>query len=296
MSCPFLQETLVRSCRAAGVRKLIVGSRNPVNDERCSSARFRECPAFRNVDVASKGDACPLLEERHVRYCGAASVPHYVPWSEQAGQCGNTGYRFCDLWLSLAQPHRHDPEVQGISVPRDLWYSPNHLWLQADGAGVCHIGIDAFLARVMSEVDQISFVTNAGVHQPSVVLTVHGMDWALVFPNRLMITTVNTYLRHATQRLVHDPYGAGWLFEGWPVPSGRIEGTGITEGLIQGEQAIAWMQTEVERLSDFVHHLDPATLNDGGTPAAEFLRHLSRDEALRLMHTFFPSRATWGGV
>lgn len=295
MSCPFLQETCVRSCRAAGFRKPIIGSGPPASDERCSSSKFRECPAFEETAIAS-GDRCPLLDdEHHVRYCSAASIPHYVPWSEQAGLCGGSGYKHCELWLSVTRPvgHApHDPAVDGIAVPRDLWYSPNHLWLENDG-GACHIGIDGFLARVLSTVDRISYVTTTGIHQPSVVVTVGGVDWALVFPNKLMIASVNTYLRHAPQRLIADPYGAGWLFEAWQLPSG---GSGVLNGLISGEQGYEWIKSEVERLADFVHHLDPTTLNDGGAPADDFIRHLSRDEVLRLFHTFFAVHATWGGT
>jgi glycine cleavage system H lipoate-binding protein len=295
MSCPFLQETRVRSCRAAGFRKPIIGSGPPAADERCTSSKFLECPASQGTPAAfADGDRCPLLDERHVRYCSAASIPHYVPWSEQAGQCGS-GYKFCELWLSVTRPiapGKGVPVVDGIAVPRDLWYSPNHLWLENDG-GACHIGIDAFLARVLSSVDRISYVTVSGVHQPGVVLTVSGVDWALVFPNKLMITSVNTYLRHAPQRLIADPYGAGWLFEAWQLPSAT---SGVSDGLINGEQGLAWVKSEVERLADFVHHLDPATWNDGGAPTPDFIRHLSRDEILRLFHTFFAAHATWGGT
>jgi len=177
-------------------------------------------------------------------------------------------------------------------VPRDLWYSANHLWLHTDG-GACHIGIDGFLAHVLAKVEQISFITAGGVHQPGAVLTVGGVDWALVFPKRLMITSVNNYLRHAPERLIADPYGTGWLFEGWPVPS---ETGGIESGLISGEQAYPWMRSELDRIADFVHHLDPVTLNDGGTPSDGFIEHLSRDEVLRLLHEFFASHATWGGA
>src|SRR5271165_619212 len=125
MSCPFLQEARVRSCRAAGVRKLIIETGTPAAGERCSSAKFHECLAFQEAKIAlASGDKCPLLDERPVRYCSAASIPHYVPWSEQAGQCGGTGHLYCDLWLSVARPRipgaaSHDPTVNGIAVPRD---------------------------------------------------------------------------------------------------------------------------------------------------------------------------------
>jgi len=292
MSCPFLRETRVRSCRAAGIRKMIVESETPADGERCSSRRFTECAVFQQARTASpRSEKCPLLDERPVCYCSGEPVPHYVPWSEQPGHCGGDGYEYCDLWLSVARPRASgqppkDPMVDGIAVPRDLRYSPNHLWLHST-SGQCHIGIDGFLARAFQNVDAISYVTPSGVHQPSVVLSVRGVDWALVFPAKLMITAVNTYLRHAPERLIADPYGAGWLFEAGPVQDGL-------NGLINGEQAYPWMKSEVERMTDFVHELDPATPNDGGKPSDDFIQHLSREQVLLLMHEFFASHAAWG--
>lgn len=299
MSCPFLQETRVRSCRTAGVRKLIIGDGTSPPGERCSSTGFLECRVFQESRIAlASGDKCPQLDERPVRYCSAASIPHYVPWSEQDGPCGGSGHLFCDLWLSIARPRvpgpgSSDPAVDGIAVPRNLWYAPNHLWLHTDGAA-CHIGIDGFLARILGKVDRVSFVTASGVHQPSVVLSVSGVDWALVFPNKVMITQVNTCLRHAPERLIADPYGVGWLFEAWPVPPRNGDANDVRSGLINSEQGLAWMKSEVDRIAEFVHHLDPTTLNDGGDLSKDFIRHLTREELLRLMHQFFAPHAAWG--
>ena len=35
--------------------------------------------------------------------------------------------------------------------PPDLLYAPNHFWLAAEESGLCHIGIDAFLADVVAK-------------------------------------------------------------------------------------------------------------------------------------------------
>jgi glycine cleavage system H protein len=290
MNCPFLKEARVRSCRAAAIRKLIVGNGAPAEGERCSSSKYRECPSYREADASDAPDGrCPLLDEQHVRYCSASSIPHYVPWSEQAGQCGGSGHRYCELWLSVVRPHAsgsRDPVVDGIHVPHELWYAPNHLWLHSDEGGY-HIGIDEFLARTLAEMKGISFVTGQGVGQPAAVVNVRGVDWVLEFPNRLLITAFNSYLRHAPERLLADPYGAGWLFEGRPAPG---ETRDVTTGLMDAEQAFEWMRDEVARIAEFVHHLDGNTLNDGGRAADDFSRHLSREDLLRLLHQFFAVR------
>jgi hypothetical protein len=37
-------------------------------------------------------------------------------------------------------------------------------------------------------------------------------------------------------------------------------------------------------------------MNDGGSPSSDFIRHLSRDEVLKLFHSFFAPHAVWGGA
>ena len=53
------------------------------------------------------------------------------------------------------------PLVDGIPVPLNLAYAPNHMWLDVGDDGCRHVGIDAFLARIIGTVDAISFVGQA---------------------------------------------------------------------------------------------------------------------------------------
>ena len=77
-------------------------------------------------------------------------------------------------------------------------------------------------------------VTTHGTHCPALALTVHGVEWPMSFPNPLMIQKVNSRVRSDPTRLTADPYGAGWLFEGWELP-GRTR-----TGLVSGPQGVAW--------------------------------------------------------
>ena len=54
-------------------------------------------------------------------------------------------------------------------------------------SGLCHIGIDGFLADVAGSVDGVTFVTLHGTHCPALALTIHGVEWPMSFPNPLMI-------------------------------------------------------------------------------------------------------------
>ncbi len=295
MSCPFLKEASVRYCHGSSLRKLIVTEAGASATERCSTAGYTGCPAYRDQKPqAGLPDRCPFLQESLAHYCSAAPVRRFLPFSQQAGRCGGDGYQYCELYLAISRPvtpgdSRTVPHVRDIPVPADLYYSPNHLWFHIGPNGAVHIGIDAFFAAVIGEVSQISFVSKTGVQRPSAMLTAHGVDWPVSFGDSLMINSVNVYLRHDPTKLTADPYGAGWLFEGWEVPN---DAGGLTRNLIPGAKAAAWFAHEFERLDHFAHSLSPIP-NDGGAAAPDLIEHLSRDEVLRLFDEFFAPHQTW---
>lgn len=275
MSCPFLRDGRARYCHAAAVRKLILDGPGSAGGGRCTTREYRLCPL---VDGASEAQArCPHLEEVHVQYCGAAPVAKLVPFSDcQASRCMGDGYRYCDSYLALARPHR-------VSEPSaSLLYAPNHLWLEVGEGGLCHIGVDAFLAEVAGKVDGVTFVTSGGAHRPAVALTVNGVEWPLMFPNPMMIGGVNSRLRADAAAVTADPYGAGWLIEGWELP-GRTRAD-----LLGGAQAAAWMASERERLARHIHEV-AAPGGDGGYAAPGVARLLPKQEMIRLFQRFFGS-------
>jgi glycine cleavage system H lipoate-binding protein len=295
VSCPFLKEANVRYCHGSSLRKVIAVDLGAHAAERCSTAGYLDCPVYREQKPeCGLPDRCPYLQESLAHYCAAAPVRRFLPFSQQAGRCGGDGYRFCELYLAISRPVAPGdspsvPHVRGVPVPTDLYYSPNHLWFHAGPNGAIHIGIDAFFAYVIGDVSQIAFASKAGVGRPSAMLTARGVDWSISFSHSLMINSVNVYLRRDPSKLTADPYGAGWLFEGWDVPSAA---GGITTGLIAGAAAPEWFAHEFDRLDHFAHSLSPVP-NDGGAAAHDLVEHLSREERLRLFDEFFAPHQTW---
>jgi glycine cleavage system H lipoate-binding protein len=303
--CPFLREEQVKSCQVAPFRKSLARSFATGEGERCTSADHGTCPALRESHEAHPdASRCPFLRESLVQFCAASPRPTYVPWSESPDlRCAHDGHRFCELFLAAAAGSARGPAlptgdpdeaatatVEGLPVPGWLAYADNHLWLDVGDDGLCHLGVDAFLARLVGEVERLAFLTVKGEVRPSVVLTAAGVDLTLVFPRPLPLVAANTRLRSGLERLVADPYGLGWLF------TARWDGR--PEGLRRGKAAREWMASEVARLSVAVHDrlLRPrageALPADGGRPAPGFLRHLEREDALRLFAAFFPLPAT----
>ena len=211
MPCPFLQGGRARYCHRAAVRKLILDGPGTSPGGLCTSPQFGSCSLVESQTRG--GEQCPHLEEIHVQYCGAAPIAKLVPFSDSQGfRCAGDGYRYCDSYLARVRPH-------GAQMPsKTLLFSPNHLWLDASADGLCHIGIDAFLAETAGPFDAVTFVNSHGTHRPSFVLTVNGVEWPMLFPNPILIQTVNTRLQSDPVRLAGDPFGAGWMFEGWEVP------------------------------------------------------------------------------
>ena len=301
MRCPFLREEQVKSCQVAPFRKSLARSSANGEGERCTSADHRSCPALRESHEAHPDAArCPFLQESLVQFCAASPRPTYVPWSESPDlRCAHDGHRFCELFLAVAGTAARGPAlptadpdeaataaVDGVPVPGWLFYADNHMWLDAGDDGLCHLGVDAFLARLVGGVERLTFLTVKGDVRPAVVLTVGGADLTLVFSRPLPLVAANTRLRSGLDHLVADPYGLGWLFTArWDVDAG---------GLRHGRAARQWMASEVSRLSTVVHEhlLHPragaALPADGGRPAPGFLRHLEREDVLRLFAAFFP--------
>ncbi len=289
MQCPFLKEALVESCRHATLRKAILRNPDQASGDRCTSARFVECAVYRAEpnEPANSATTCPFYQESLMQYCGAAAVTRYIPYSEAIlSRCGTDSFRYCDLYLAMAHPDCADvPRAGGIMVPPWLWYAPNHMWIDAGEDGSCHVGIDGLLAHALGGVERISFVGAQGVCRPAVTLTVRGIDITLVFPNPMLVTASNVYLRANPAKVTSDPYRLGWLFEGKQSPDGAI-----FEGLTRGDEAPAWMEGELDRVSRFVHSQiarQDCFVADGGTLAAGIVRHLDRDQVLELFHRFF---------
>jgi len=194
-----------------------------------------------------------------------------------------------------------DQRVEGIQVPENLSFSANHMWLDAGEDGCYHVGVDGFLASVLGELEAVNFVTLRGNNRPTVVFTVHGVDLQMMFPNPMLITRTNTYLRACPEKVVAEPYGLGWLFEGAdPKPETRKNDASVHTGMIHGNTAREWMRHEINRLSKFVHEefarIDlqgRPLMADGGAYNGGLVHHLSRDEVLHLFDEFFSPYASW---
>jgi glycine cleavage system H lipoate-binding protein len=291
MTCPFLREAQVKYCRTAAVRKLIPLAQAGRTEEKCSSGEYRTCKVFQTQPLEESADRgpCPFLRESLMQYCAAAPVAKLVPYSESLlSRCGNDSFRYCELYLSMARPGLPSDEVEGLAMPERLRYTANHMWLDMGEDGMCHVGVDAFLSRVLGPVDRLTFVQLQGRTRPAAVLTVNGVDLEVMFPNAILLTGCNLYLRANPSRITSEPYTVGWLFEGRPLPQ-------TAENLMEGPAARHWMEQEQRRMNEFLQREQASrsgTMADGGLFTSGLAHHLDGDRLRVLFQEFFSPYAS----
>jgi len=305
MSCPFLKESRVRYCEVSPVRTMIPHTDGSAEAGRCSSPAHESCRLFEGRRASAPAlPECPFLRETLVQSCAAAPVTRFIPFSEAlASSCQTEGHRYCDLFISWAEPDRgasrrgRDTAAGGVEVPERLAFSRNHMWIEAGEDGTWHIGLDDFFAKTAGEVERVVFLSGPGFHRPAAAITVAGVDLRLVFPLPLAVSGANTGLRSDPSTIVSDPYRRGWLYQGRCDPGSEIglHASGHGE-LLRGGRALEWMQGETKRIDRLVRgHLDAGPcsemLNDGGIRRLALPRLIRYEDRFRILNSLFPAEA-----
>lgn len=283
MQCPFLKDARVRWCRAAGIRKPIPDSQSDDAACRCLNEAFRDCrwvsPEFRNAAAP-----CPHLEHALVQYCEAAPLTRFVPFSEPLlTRCGTDAHRYCDFYLDILRAARPPLKDHEFVAPEDLCYTRNHWWIDIQEQGLCHLGVDAFLARLLGGVERAGILTPRGAAFPAVVFTCGGTDFTATFPARLRIEASNPHLRLDPRRMLREPYSAGWLFRGSLAEDQIAE---LKAFLMSASEAKRLMEEDARKVNEMLQSLHPAgaapAMADGGLFVEGLLGLLEPEEALRL--------------
>jgi glycine cleavage system H protein len=102
-------------------------------------------------------------------------------------------------------------------LPVDYLYSPSHLWLARGESGVWRVGFTKFATRMLGEMVDCGFETNAGapVVSGQIVGWIEGFkaisDIYCVLAGNF--SGANPVLKTNIMAVGKDPYGAGWLYE-----------------------------------------------------------------------------------
>ena len=291
MKCPYLRESWVKFCQAAPFKKVIEQTSDNAVDL-CTSAAFSACAAFRERGGSASPPPCPFLQESRAHVCSHDPSVRLVPCSDQVlSRCVTTNHRYCATYLAAARGPHESLDRSGdllAGMPSNFLFTRNHMWLDVSNEHDCHIGLDALLTRVLGRVDKLTFMMSQGEQRPSLVLTTHGVTLHMVFPNPMRITCSNAQVRVNPDRILTDPYGSGWLFEGT-----EPGGTDIRSGLLSGENARIWMWQEAQRVTEIIQRASAEGRNatmlaaDGGVPVEGAIRHLRPDNIPLFFHELF---------
>ena len=292
MRCPFLKESRVKFCEAVPIKKVIELTTDSIADL-CRSSAFQDCAAFRKQEGSPSPPPCPFLRESRAQVCSQDPAVRRVPCSDQVlPRCVTANHHFCESYLAGVHPSHPVAEERGefaTAMPSHYFFTRNHMWLDVSDERDCHVGLDALLTQILGRVDKLSFITSEGQQCPSVLLLAHGLALHMLFPHPMRITCCNTQARVGPERLLHDPYGAGWLFEGF-----EAAGTDIRSGLLSGDEAKRWMVREVHRASELIRryaadHEVGSNLcaADGGFPVEGALSLLQKEGVRQFFNELF---------
>ncbi len=134
-------------------------------------------------------------------------------------------------------------DVQGYSLPDDLYYHKEHMWVRVEGNKAV-VGMDDFSQKLAGELSYVELPGEGDeVSQDEVVGTYETGKWMgkLYAPVSGTVVKINTEVEDEPSLVNEDPYGKGWLFE--------IEMSNPDEvnNLMRGEAAVKWLEEEIKK-------------------------------------------------
>jgi glycine cleavage system H protein len=177
-------------------------------------------------------------------------------------------------------------QFNGLEIPKAYAFHPGHTWLHDEGRQNARIGLDAFAANLVGQIDSIDFSElNRWVRQGQRLCTVTKGDrkLELLSPVEGVLTSINPKLAENPGLAINDPYQAGWLCT-VKAPELAIN----SKNLLTGPIVPAWMQNSVSRVGEVLSQMAPmpALAQDGGLPIKGLLFQVSPEIQQQLTKEF----------
>ncbi len=160
--------------------------------------------------------------------------------------------------------------IHGVRLPQGVYLHSGHCWVGLEEESTVRIGLDDFSLRVLGPFDRVEgplIGKQLQQHRPAIGLRRgERCAWALA-PVNGVVTDVNPHLREEGAAVGAD--GDTWVL--------RVHVPDLREslrGLMIGEQASAFMQTEIERLFRMVEEKAGPLAADGGQLGQDIFGHL----------------------
>ncbi len=301
MRCPYLREAQVKWCRAGPIWKQIVRHVGMALHERCTSGEWMTCPTAKALhEDCPSLTHCPFLQETLAQYCSAFGISKFIPYNEVTpSRCSTGNHSYCQVFLasSSVQASTQPARSSRFAVPQEknIFFTPNHMWMHVEDGGSVHIGVDAMLAGILGKVSGVSFITSSSVCYPAALLSFGGTRVRLTFPLKIRQTGTNGSVVSHPQLVTTYPYSRGWLFEGSHQDAGGIRGGLLpAEGLMRQDHAEQWIADEQQSLQQYVRDelvsmsaTKMLRMMDGGILRNDWISFLSKKKMAILFYEFF---------
>jgi glycine cleavage system H protein len=134
-------------------------------------------------------------------------------------------------------------EVQGYLLPDELYYDRNHTWGKVEG-DIVTVGLNDFAQKLAKDFVSVDLpMEGKQVTQGKAIASVESGKWvgriyAIVSG---VVVEVNEELEDEPTFLNSDPYGEGWVLKI------RMEEPDELANLLQGEEAVRWLEEEIAK-------------------------------------------------
>lgn len=134
-------------------------------------------------------------------------------------------------------------DVEGYSMPDDLYYHAEHMWVKKEG-DLIRVGLDDFSQKQAGELSFIELPeTSEQIGADQVIGSFETGKWMgkIYSPVAGEIVEVNEELEDDPTLVNSDPYGKGWIFTMKPADMSAVD------ELMHGEDAVGWLKEEAKK-------------------------------------------------
>jgi len=135
-------------------------------------------------------------------------------------------------------------EIEGYTMPLDLYYEENHYWVKIDGNEII-IGMDDFAQQLAGEIVFVQLPSEGKkLKKGKKFAQVESGKWLgkAFAPVNGVIVESNEELETSPELINEDCYGKGWMYRVEPADMSEVE------DLIHGQEAIEqWLAADIEK-------------------------------------------------
>ena len=185
-------------------------------------------------------------------------------------------------------------DMSQATLPSGIALAANHTWVKEEGRGICAIGFDEFITKIVGTVETITLPRTGSMVAPDLagaILRDGSRQLRVAFPVQGRVVAVNPKVLKSSAVASDDPYGEGWLVKV------RADHHAVWPSLRSGADAASWLRSQADLVKEFFAARVPqpvhATMYDGGEPAQASLQTLDNDAWMEFQRSFttLPSKS-----